>query len=127
MQMSYLAMANIASAALQVLTPYMEALRGLLSDIDNYQVKMIMEGGFRPYGFKKPDNLPEEFEFDVQADIEIPGYLIQRATVARMLNPKFRLPERWVTDKLFPEIRDPLRTQAQVRTEDAMMHPKAIL
>lgn len=126
-QMSYLAMANIASAALQVLTPYMEAFGGLLSDIDNYQVKMIMDNGFRPYGFKLPENLPKEFQFDVQADIEIPGYLIQRATVSRMLNPNFRLPERWVMDKMFPEIRDPLRAQAMVRSEDAMMHPKAIL
>ena len=126
-QMSYLAMANIASAALQVLTPYMEAFRGVLSDIDNFQTRMIMENGFRPYGLKIPENLPREFEFNVQADIEIPGYLIQRATVSRMLNPNFRLPERWVIDKMFPEVKDPLRSQAMVRTEDAMMHPKAIL
>ena len=30
-------------------------------------------------------------------------------------------------DKLFPEIRDPLREQAGVRKDIAMMHPKALM
>ena len=125
-QMSYLAMANIASAALQVLTPYMDALRGLLGDIDNFWFRLIKDNGYRPASFKMPKNLPEQFEFEVQADIEIPGYLVQRATVARMLDPNFRLPTSAVMDKLFPEIKDPLKAQAMSRRDDAMMHPKAI-
>ena len=44
-----------------------------------------------------------------------------------MLNPNFRLPESWIMDKIFPEIKNPLQAQAQVRKEDAMMHPKAII
>jgi len=66
-------------------------------------------------------------EFDVQADIEIPGYLVQRATVARMLDPTFRLSTDTVMDRLFPEVRDSLREQAKVRKDDAMSHPKAVL
>lgn len=124
--MSYLAMANVASAALQVLTPYQEALRGLLTDMDNFWLDMINKNGLRPYKLVKPSNLPDDAKFNVQADIEIPGYLIQRATVARMLNPDFRLPITTVMDRLFPEVRDPLRAQAGVRRDMAMMNPKAI-
>ena len=127
MQMSYLAMANIASAALQVLTPYMDAFKGLRSDIDNYHYKMLKLTKFKPHKFVMPENMPEEVEFDVQADIEIPGYLVQRATVARMLDPTFRLSTETVMDKMFPEVRDPLREQAKTRKDDAMSHPKAIL
>jgi len=125
-QMSYLAMANIASAALQVLTPYMDAYRGVLADIDNFWFNMIKVSGYKPYKFEMPENLPEEFEFEVQASIEIPGYLVQRATVARMLDPTFRLSTTTVMDKMFPEIRDSMREQAKARKDDAMMHPKAI-
>ena len=126
-QISYLAIANVASSALQILTPYMDAFRGIKSDIDNYWIRMIIENGYRPNGFELPDNLPEKFEFDVQADIEIPGYLVQRATISRMLNPAFRLPTPMIMDKLFPEIKNPLRAMAGVRREDAMMHPKAVM
>ena len=126
-QMTYLAMANVASASLQVLTPYINAIKGLMSDIDNFWSDMIIKNGFRPYKFKMPDKMPSEFSFDVDANVEIPGYLIQRATVSRMLNPNFRLPESWITERMFPEIRNVLKSQAQVRSEDAMMHPKAIL
>jgi len=127
MQMSYLAMANIASAALQVLTPYMDAYRGLRSDINDYWIKLLTTTDYRPHKFVVPENMPEEVEFDVQADIEIPGYLIQRATVARMLDPTFRLSTDTVMDKMFPEVRDPLREQAKVRKDDAMMLPEAVM
>ena len=127
MQMSYLAMANIASAALQVLTPYMDAFRGLRSDINSYWVESLKLTGYKPCGFVMPKGMPDEVEFDVQADIEIPGYLVQRATVARMLDPTFRLSTDTVMDRLFPEVRDSLREQAKVRKDDAMSHPKAVL
>jgi len=127
MQMSYLAMANIASAALQVLTPYMDAYKGLRSDINDYWIKLLNITKYKPHKFIVPSNMPEEVNFDVQADIEIPGYLIQRATVARMLDPSFRLSTDTVMDKMFPEVRDPLREQAKVRKDDAMMSPEAVL
>lgn len=126
-QMSYLAMANVASAALQVLTPYMDAYRGLVTDIDNFWKDMMLIGNIKPYEFTKPKMLPKEFAFDTQADIEIPGYLVQRATVARMLNPDFRLSQDTVSDRLFPEIKSSLKEQAKVRKDLALMNPKAIL
>jgi hypothetical protein len=126
-QMSYLAMANVASAAMQTLTPYSDAFTGLMSDLDNYQFNMMRYNSLKPYGFQMPDNLPEKVEFKVQADIEIPGYLIQRATVARMLDPTFRLPTRMVMDKFFPEVRDPLQAMAEARKDEAMNNPAAIM
>ncbi len=126
-QISYLAMANIASASLQVLTPYIQGIRGGLTDVDNFWLDMIAITGFKPHKFKKPDNMPKDARFDVSADVEIPGFLVQRATVSRMLNPNFRLPEAWIMDRMFPEIRNTIQAQAEVRKEVAMMHPKAIL
>jgi len=128
-QMSYLAMANIASASMQVLTPFKDAIQGMRTDVDNFWIDMIMKNGFTPHRFKMPELLPdsEEILFDVNCDVEIPGYLVQRATVSRMLNPKFRLPEAWVMEKLFPEIRNTVKAQADLRAEDALSHPKAIL
>ncbi len=126
-QMSYLAMANVASAAMQTLTPFNDAYKGLMTDLNNYQFGMMDANGFRPHNFKMPQELPDDFKFHVQSDIEIPGYLIQRATVARMLDPTFRLPTRVVMDKFFPEVRDPIKAMAETRKDDAMMHPKAIM
>lgn len=128
-QMSYLAMANVASAALQVLTPYTEAVKGMRTDVNNFNQDMILMNGFRPHKFKVPENMPdrEDRRFDVDASVEIPGYLVQRATVARMLNPTFKLPESWTMERLFPEIKDTLRAQALNRSEAALAHPKFIL
>lgn len=126
-QMSYLAMANVASAAMQTLTPYIDAVKGGLTDIDNFWHDALNIVGLKPHKYSKPKNLPKETQFDVDASVEIPGYLIQRATVARMFNPNFKLPQQWIVDRLFPEIKDPIRANAQVRSEEAMMHPKAII
>jgi len=128
-QMSYLAMANVASASMQILTPYKDAVQGMRTDVDNFWMEMILENNFHPYLFKKPGSMPDKEHrlFAVNADVEIPGYLVQRATVARMLNPKFRLPESWLMERLFPEIRNTIQSQADVRAEDAMMDPMAIM
>ena len=128
-QMSYLAMANVASAAMQTLTPYKGAVQGMRTDVNNFWTDMILMNGFNPHKFKKPANLPEREQrmFNVECDVEIPGYLVQRATISRMLNPKFRLPNAWVMERLFPEVRNTLKAEADVRAEDAMSHPKAVL
>ena len=126
-QMSFLAMANVASSAIQILTPFRDNYVGLMSDLNNYHYNMMKVNGYRPHNFKMPEVLPDEFAFQVQADIEIPGFLIQRATIARMLDPTFRLPTRMVMDKFFPEIKDPIGAIAESRKDEAMMHPKAIL
>lgn len=124
-QMAGYAMSQVASAAIQVLTPYHEGLEGLLSDLDNYWKDNILEYGYRPDGFKKPKNLPEESEFEVSYNLDIPGYMIQRATVARMLDPNFRISTQKTMDMMFPEIDDPLKEMAKVNRDDALQHPIA--
>jgi hypothetical protein len=125
-QLSYLAMANVASSALQQLTPYVEGVEGVLSDVDNFWLHLLDVAGYRPHGFEKQPELPEDYRVKVVNEIQIPGYLVQRATVARMLNPNFRLPQRWIMDRMFPEIKDSLEAMSQVRSEDAMMDERAI-
>ncbi len=126
-QMSYLAMANVAASSLQLLTPYSIALAGLISDLDNYWLNMMEQNGYAPYSWKRPNNLPKSVEFDAEVDIEIPGYLVQRATVARMLDPQFRLPTTHVMSRLFPEVKDPLKAQAESRRDSVMNNPRAVL
>lgn len=128
-QMSYLAMANIASSAMQVLVPYLEAVKGMRTDVDNFVQDMIIQNNYTPHKFVVPTNMPEpeDRRFETEATVEIPGYLVQRATIARMLNPKFRLPIKWISERMFPEIRDTVQSQANVRTEDALMMPEAIM
>ncbi len=123
---SYLAMANIAASSMQVLGPYLSAFKGLLTDMDEYWYNMISLNNYKPYNYEQPKLMPEVVEFDVQVDIEIPGYLVQRATVARMLDPTFRLSTNTVMSKLFPEVRNVIKEQAEVRKDDALSDPKAI-
>ena len=123
---SSIAMANIASASMQVLTPYYLAIKGLLSDIDNFWLGQMRKYGYKPNGFKMPEDLPEDVRFQVDFSIDIPGFLIQRATTARMLDPSFRLSTATTMEKLFPEIKDSLREIAKARRDDALSHPKAL-
>jgi hypothetical protein len=127
--MSYLSMANVAASAMQILLPYRDAIIGLRTDINNFWQDMILTNNFTPNGFILPKVLPEREEmlFEVSADIDIPGQLIQKATLARMMNPNYRLPQRYVTEKIFPDIQDPMGMMAEIRSEDSLMHPKAKL
>lgn len=127
-QISYLALANIATASMQTLTPYRDSTAGMRTDLNNYWIDMILMNRFRPHGFKLPENMPERLDrrFEVDADVEIPGLLVQKANIARIMNPKFRLPVTWITDRMFPEIKNALKSIADTRAEDAMMDPDAI-
>jgi hypothetical protein len=124
-QLTGVAMSQIASAALQVLTPYHQAIKGLLSDIDNLWLESI-QNGQQVEGFKLPKDYPKATRMEVDYNIDIPGYLIQRATAARMLDPNFKLPTGTVMDLLFPEVKNPLKAQAQSRKDAAMNHPIAV-
>jgi len=115
-------MSQIAAAAMNALTPYAEAMTGVIGDIDNYWLHEIRERHLTPYKFEMPKNIPPDSEFTVEYNINVPGSLIQRATVARMLDPTFRLDFATTSDLLFPEIKDPLRVQGRVNKDEAMMN-----
>jgi len=119
-------MSQVASAAMQVLTPYKDCLSGVMEDSDNFIVQVLVNNNYHPYDFKRPKDLPEYFDFVVDYSIEIPGYLVHRATVARMLAPTFELDAATVMDRLFPEIRNPMKELANARRTKALNNPEAI-
>jgi len=122
-QISSYVMSQIAASANQVMKPFHQAIVYALSDMANDELQDIRERGVKPYGWKLPTALPDNVFVSADYEVEIPGDLIQRATTARMLDPDFRLSYSYVMRKLFPDIEDPLRERAQVRTDQAEMHP----
>jgi len=122
-QMSAYVMSQIAASANQIMKPFHQANINLHSDIDNDWVEDAKERSLQLYGIAIPTNLPPHVRVSAEYEIEIPGDLVQRATVARMLNPNFRLSYSYVVQKLFPEIRNPLREKALQRADDAEGNP----
>ena len=116
-------MSQIAASANQVMRPFHQAFVNQYEDKNNDWLLDIQERGVNPYGWKYPDNLPDNVYVSSDYEIEIPGDLIQRATTARMLDPDFRLSYTFVMAKLFPEIEDPMQERAQVRADQAERHP----
>ncbi|MDD4987056.1 MAG: hypothetical protein PHQ43_15065, partial [Dehalococcoidales bacterium] len=70
-----------------------------------------------------PSGLPKESKVIADYEIEVPGDLVQRATVARMLDPNFKLSYQYVMRKLFPEIKDYLREVARTQADDVQRGP----
>ena len=122
-QITAYVMSQIAASANQVMKPFHQAIVDALSDMDNDDLADIKARGISPYGWKCPDKLPDNAMVSAEYEVEIPGDLVQRATVARMLDPDFRLSYSYVMGKLFPDIGDPLQERAQVRGDQAELHP----
>ncbi|KKN54551.1 hypothetical protein LCGC14_0591430 [marine sediment metagenome] len=120
-------MSQIAASANQVIKPFHQAFINRYEDIDNDWFADIRERGVKPYGWKYPSVLPDDVFVSADYDIEIPGDLVQRATTARMLDPDFRLSYSYVIKKLFPDIEDHMQERAQVRADQAEMHPSNAL
>lgn len=112
-QLTAYVMSQIAASANQVMRPYHQAIQNFFADIDNDWLEDIRERGVRPYGWKLPENLPDDAKVTADFEVEIPGDLVQRATVARMLDPEFALSYSFTLNKLFPEIKNPLQERAR--------------
>lgn len=122
-QISSYVMSQIAASANQVMKPFHQAIVDSLSDMDNDDLADIRERGISPYGWKYPPALPDDVEVSADYEVEIPGDLIQRATTARMLDPEFRLSYSYVMRRLFPDIENPMQERAQLRADQAELHP----
>ena len=122
-QLSAYVMSQISSSANQPMRPFQKALQNLYADIGNDGLDDIRDRGVHPYGWSIPEGLPSDAKVSADFEVEIPGDLVQRATVARMLDPDFRLPFSYVLQKLFPEIKSPMQTIAQIRADKAELHP----
>lgn len=120
--MSVALMSQVAAAAQQSFGPYHEGAIDMFSDIDNFWLAQIKKHSYRPYGLEWP-KLPEDVRVTAEYSVRIPGDLVARATVARMLDPKFSLSETTVMDMQFPEIKNIMKEQARRRKDEALRHP----
>ena len=118
-QMSGYLLSQIAATAIGIIAPYVKGL-SVLSDVDNYWYQEIKNRHLNMYGFKMPANIPDDIEFQVDCNINVPGSIVQKATLARMLDPTFELDFATTADMLFPEIKDPVAVQAKVNRDRAM-------
>ena len=117
-------MSQVAAAAVQVLSLYHGAIMGLLTDIDNIWVEGILSGTYKAETLIIPEGLsPEVVRFDIKYPISIPGDLVQRATVTRMISPGARISATTALDMFFPEILDPQAESARARADDAQQSP----
>jgi len=116
-------MSLIASSAMQVVAPFHQALINIISDIDNSWLDDMRDFDIAPYGFKLPKEIDDNMEITASYEIEIPGDIVQKATVSRMLDPDFRVPESYVLKKLWPDIKDPISFNADIRADVARRHP----
>jgi hypothetical protein len=124
-QMSAYVMSQIAASTEQIIGSYHEDLIGLLTDIDNLWYSMIRDKNFSPYGFKLP-KLPDGIKLSAQYEIQIPGEIIQKATVSRMLNPAFELSTTTIMETLWHEIKNPIREQARLGKDKSDMSAESI-
>ena len=122
-QITAFVMSQIAASANQIIRPFHQAFINLNEDEDNDWREDIEERGVKPYDFTWPSIIPKHSRVKADYEVEIPGDLVQRATTARMLDPDFRLSYTYVINKLFKDIKDPLRERAMVRADQAEMHP----
>ncbi len=117
-------MSQVAAAAVQVLGLYHRTITGLLTDIDNTWVRGVTSGTFESESLIVPQELAiDDILFDIKYPISIPGDLIQRATVTRMISPGARISATTALDLFFSEIQDPQQELAQARSDDAQSSP----
>lgn len=118
-QITSYVMSQIAASANQIMKPFHQVIISMNEDICNDWLEDIKERGVKPYGWTLPAGFKAGMRVSARYEIEIPGDLVNRATVARMLDPDFRLSYSYVMQKCFPEIRNPLLERARVMSDVA--------
>ncbi len=126
-QVTAYVMSQIAASANQVMKPYHQALQDLYADIDNDWLNDVRARGVAPYNFKIPSVITEDMKITANFEIEIPGEIIQKATVARMLDPDFALSYTYTVRKFFPDIKNPLQERARRLADKAELSPENAL
>jgi hypothetical protein len=119
-------MSQVAASAKQILQSYHDAIIDCLSDIDNFWLHLVADNSYNPMMLKKLPKIDPDFEMTAKYSIKIPGDVVQRATVARMICPDFKLSIVKTMDLLFPEISNPMKEQAMARNDTAMANPMAV-
>lgn len=117
-------MSQVAAAAVQVLSLFHGALKDILTDIDNIWLAGVINGTHEIEGVELPPEIVEgSMDFNIEYPINIPGDLVQRATILRMISPGARIAPETALDIFFPEIADPQSEMARARASDSQQHP----
>lgn len=124
-QITSYAMNQIASAAQEILSPYADAIKEVIGDIDNIWLNAMRRNKLTIDGWQLPSMFPEFLKAEVDVAINIPGDFIQRATLSRMISPDFRITQKTAMQMLWNEIKDPDKELAGVQAELALQHPVA--
>lgn len=122
-RMTAFGMSQVAASTNQVSRAYHEGVVDCFTDMDNFLYTIYRERKYKPYGLSLPSNLPKDAKLTAAYELRIPGDLVQKATVARMLNPDFELSDDYIIEHLFPEIKSPAVELARVRASKARTHP----
>ena len=116
-ELSSLRIATTISSTQQLLDPYEEALKGLFGDIVNDLLRDDLRYGY----VDEPNNLPEDFSYHLDYEIDIPGDFVNRANIARILNPNFQVSSATIIESLFKsEIRSPQQEFARIKGEESL-------
>lgn len=125
-QIAAYTLSQMAQSAQQVLRPYHESFQGALECIDNFWTYQMQVHKYKPLGKKAP-KVPD-VDIEVDYPIHIPGDLVNRATVAKMLSPNMEFSPETVMDMLFPaEIPNPVAETAKSRAARAMNSEESLM
>ena len=121
-QISSYVMSQISASANQVARPFHEGIQNFAKDIDTNLIEETLSRGVSPYGYHLSQSI-KKLKVSNDYEIEIPGDMLQKLTVARMANPEFRLSYTYVMNKLFKDVKNPARERARIRADQAELHP----
>lgn len=116
--------AQIVAASTGVLAPYHEAIQFVISEIDNIWLSYLQQDIVET-AFTFPENYPSDRWVEVAYELAIPSDLIQRAAIARQLAPGMPLMSQTTVMDRILNLKDPVREQALIMSDQAMMNPVA--
>lgn len=123
-QVSSVLMTQIIAAAQRVLFPFQDTHMFLMGALATLNFHHMQHFGI---GLKTPNSafpsFPEDVRVRFRYDITVPGDFVQRSSVARILNPEFRLSQATIYDVMFPEVQSALLEEGRLNAEDANRDP----
>jgi len=123
-QISSIVMTQVIAASQRVLFPFQDTHMFLMGALATLNFHHMRHFGL---GLKTPNSsfpsLPEDIRMNFRYDITVPGDFVQRASVARVLNPEFRLSSLTLYDNLFPEVQSAILEEGRLNAEDASRDP----
>ena len=125
-EVSAVLVSQAAEAALQLLTPYQNAIQLAVTEItNNWYQNLLFDSSLRPRDW--PDINIEDFtstEIISSYSIKIPGDLSNRISMAKALNPRFELPNELLMKMMLPEVSSPVEALAQLDAEKSKEAPE---